>query len=466
GAFGLTAEWLMHDGAVIPAAVLLSHQEQAERLRTGCPEALPVGALVGDPCIDQLRASAPLRAAYRKAFGVRPDQKLVVASSTWGPQSLLGHSGADSLRRILAELPADEYRVVAAVHPNAWYAHGTWQVHRWLADLLDSGLILPAPETEAWKAALVAADHLVGDHGSVTLYGVALGIPAVLGSFADDTVAPGSPMEQLGKLIPRLSAWDAVGPQLERAAEAQRTDPALAELGAQVTSVPGESAARLRALFYRHLGLTEPDHPAATSVVPVPDLPEVRPTLVPAMLVATEDGPGVRVRRYPARLQRSQRKHLGPDTHLAADHAEPDNGFRRSADVLLVPADRLDPSAEPRWEQWGRGVPGCALIAVEQPDDGCLALLPDGRRFAAVWQQRPAWAEFGLAAAVVHQQLRDTAPSAAHTVTVAAGSGQPTGLLTVRPYSPSADEPFTNEPSDPADSRASTSAARGLPVSS
>ncbi|MER7753853.1 hypothetical protein [Kitasatospora sp. NPDC097643] len=450
GAFGLTAEWLMHEGAVVPAGVLLSHQEQLERLRSGCPEAVPVSAVVGDPCVDQLHASAPLRAAYRKAFGVRPDQKLVVASSTWGPHSLLGNAEANALRRVLAELPSDEFRVVAAVHPNAWYAHGEWQVHRWLADLIDCGLILPAPETESWKAALVAADYLVGDHGSVTLYGVSLGIPTLLGAFSDDTVAPGSPMEQLGKLVPRLSAWEGVLPQLLRAGGAQPADPELARLSGQVTSVPGESAARLRAVFYRHLGLDEPDGPAVTRVVPVPELSVVRPTVLPATLVVTENEPepepgrSLRVRRYPARLQRSGGVRPGPDAHLVADHAEPDGAVRRSADVLLVPADRLDDrlgdrlddaveTPLPGWADWARGAPGCTLVAVERADGGCLALLPDGGRLTAEWRQRPAWATFAVAASVVREQLYDGTPRTARTLRVAAGPGQPTGLLLLRP---------------------------------
>lgn len=154
----------------------------------------------------------------------------------------------------------------------------------------------------------------------------------------------------------------------------------------------------------------------------------------------------MRLRRYPAGLQRSRLGHLGAGTHLVADLAEPDSGVRRSADVLLVPAERAestfesttestfesatDPAARSTWRELGRGLAGCALIAVERPDGGCLALLPDGRRLTAVWQERPAWASFAVAASVVHEQLSgESAPGG--VVRVAAGAGQPAGLLLV-----------------------------------
>jgi hypothetical protein len=107
-------------------------------------------------CLDQLKAGLAFRPAYRRALGLLPGQRLFVVSSTWGQGSVLGSPQADVLRRALAELPADEFRVLAAVHPNAWYGHGAWQIHSWLAPLIDAGLMLPRPETEVWKAALRA----------------------------------------------------------------------------------------------------------------------------------------------------------------------------------------------------------------------------------------------------------------------------------------------------------------------
>ncbi|MFD0573367.1 hypothetical protein ACFQ0T_34225 [Kitasatospora gansuensis] len=96
GAFGLTAEWLVHEGRVVPAAIVLSHHEQLDRLAEGCPEAVPVAVVAGDPCADQLAAAVPFRSAYRRAFGLLPGQRLVLLSSTWAEGSLLGSPGTAS----------------------------------------------------------------------------------------------------------------------------------------------------------------------------------------------------------------------------------------------------------------------------------------------------------------------------------------------------------------------------------
>ncbi|MGK5630129.1 hypothetical protein [Streptomyces sp. URMC 123] len=483
GAFGLTAEWLTHDGRVVPSVILLSHDEQRERLRLGCPEAVPLSVVAGDPCIDQLRASAPFRAAYREALGVRPGQRLVVVSSTWGPSSILGGTDAPVLRRALAELPADEFRVVAAVHPNAWYGHGAWQWQNWLAPLLDCGLMLPAPDSETWKAALVAADALIGDHGSLTLYGVALGIPTLLGSFAAEVVADGSPMARLGRVLPRVAARRPLAPQLAEAAAAQADDPELRRVGGLVTSRPGESAALLRRLFYDRLRLAEP--PSAASVRPIPLPPRPVPARVapclPAAFVSvslTPAGPGAdspaergscarteagpppgteppahprttahlaaRVRRFPAALQPAGHGDERLATaHLVAEAADPDVRWSRSADVLLLPlgrapgADALGSGAE----GVARRHPGCSLVVREEAEGGCLALLPDGRRLRARWSRRPAWACFAIAGSVLHDLAHDRPESApgpgpegagrALLVHVEVGGDQEPGLLAV-----------------------------------
>ncbi|MEU5084897.1 MULTISPECIES: hypothetical protein [Streptomyces] len=440
GAFGLTSEWLVHEGRVVPAAIVLSHDEQLRRLADGCPEAVPRAVVAGDPCLDQLRAGLAFRAAYRRALGLLPGQRLVVVSSTWGRGSVLGTPGADVLRRALAELPADEFRVLAAVHPNAWYGHGAWQICHWLAPLTESGMLLPAPETETWKAALCAADFLIGDHGSLTMYGTALGIPCVLGAFDDSAVAPDSPMDRLGRLLPRLSRTVPLLPQLLHAARTQPDDPGLAALRQSVSSAPGESARRLRRLFYSRLKLPEPAHPAATRAIPVPSPGPAAPRLphLPATLVTAtaDDEPGdgvtVRVRRFPATAQRTQSRHLA-DAHLAADPDDPDPRWPRSADVLLVPAERGLLPDEVSGSSLARRFPGCALVAVEEAGHGCTALFGDGTRLRARWAERPAWASFAVAASAAYAWAGSgpvpLRPGVRARLTVRAGDHPEAGLV-------------------------------------
>ncbi|MFI0167583.1 hypothetical protein [Streptomyces sp. NPDC017095] len=444
GAFGLTDEWLVHEGRLLPAALALSHTEQLDRLAEGCPRALPIAQVVGDPVLDQLSAGRAFRAVYREALGLLPGQRLVVVSSTWGHGSVLGSPRTGILRRALAELPADEFRVLAAVHPNAWYGHGAWQLRTWLASLVDAGLVLPAPETEVWKAALCAADFLIGDHGSLTLYGVALGVPCLLGAFRDPVVAPGSPMRRLRGLVPGITGTRPLSAQLAHAADTQRDDGELAALRRSVTSEPGKSAALVRRLLYSRLSLPEPPYPAATRAVPVPSVPSPRAGRLPhlpATLVSTAVNQGGRdpeisLRRFPAALQQAPHDHLAA-AHLTADPDDPDRRWPRSAEVLLLPHTRYPYPDAVRWSDFAARFPGCALIAVEETGHGCTVLLGDDTRLRAHWADRPAWASFDAAASAVHAWTR-ASPAEIRTqdalrLGIHAGEGLPPALVDVVP---------------------------------
>lgn len=434
---------------MVPSAIVLSHKEQLERLALSCPQAVPVAVVAGDPCIDQLRASLPFRESYRRALGLKPGQKLVVVSSTWGDGSLLGSPQADVLRRTLAELPIEEFRTLAAIHPNAYYGHGAWQLQSWLAPLIDSGLLLPAPESDTWKAALCAADFLLGDHGSLTMYGVSLGIPSILGAFEESKVAARSPMERLGKLLPRASSAYPLQPQLA-AATNQRNDPDLQEVGQTVTSEPGRSIELLRRLFYSWLQLDEPEFPATVTAVPVPArssehraprIPHEEAVFVTASVTDGSRGRGdgeVTVRRYPAARQRGQGQHFA-SAHLAADRDDPDRRWPRAADVLLVPQERVSGPGDDPWCAYEASSTGCGLVAAETTEQGCLTVLRGGRKLRARWLRRPEWASFALAASAVYAwDTRARGPEdtralseRAERIVVRAGELHDSGLLEV-----------------------------------
>ncbi|MEV5984959.1 hypothetical protein AB0L85_08030 [Streptomyces sp. NPDC052051] len=383
--------------------------------------------------------SAPFREEYRRALGVRPNQKLLVVSSTWGRGSIISshESDTDALRRALAELPVDEYRVLAAIHPNSWYGHGAWQLQNWLAPLTEHGLLLPVPDTETWKSALLAADHVLGDHGSLTMYGVALGIPTVLGSFLDAKVAPRSPMARLGTLLPRLSPRRPLLPQLEAASVTQRHSNELHSLRATVTSRPGESATLLRRLFYEWLELPEPMNPARPRLVPVPSSVPIgcaSPVQRPVYVSAPSDEGRITVRRYPAPVQRRTVEGHLAGTHLVADLDDPDTRWPRSADVLLMPLGRHRESSA-NWDDIATRYPGCGLLAREEPEDGCLALLRGGVRLRAHWHgERPSWASAAIAASVVHDHAPPTADAPGPVrLQVTIGPDAETGLLDIAP---------------------------------
>ncbi|MFB9248329.1 hypothetical protein ACFFWE_08825 [Sphaerisporangium melleum] len=289
GVYGLDAQRLMHDGEVVPAAIALPHAAELGTLGRSCPEAVPVADVVGDPSFDRLMASLAHRDAYRRALAVRPDETLVVVSSTWGPRSLFARS-SELLSRLLAELPGREFRVVVLLHPNIWFAHGVWQVRTWLADGLRHGLGLVPPGAD-WRGVLAAADLVIGDHGSVTAYATAAGVPVLLAEFADSDVDPASPAGELAAVAPRLSAD---GPLREQFAVARdRASAGRYEgVAARITSEPGHFDRNMRRLMYRLLELPQPATITVTPPAAVPYLLGRRPWDVAAPGPAEERGPG------------------------------------------------------------------------------------------------------------------------------------------------------------------------------
>ncbi|TDD83594.1 hypothetical protein E1293_14335 [Actinomadura darangshiensis] len=264
---GLIRERLVVAGRVVPSSIVLAHDRHLAMLERECPEARPVGFTGGDPCLDRLLASLPYRNVYRRALGVRPGRRLVFVSSTWRGDSLLGRH-PDLLLRVAAALPCDRYQVVAALHPNVWSYHGRRQVLAWHADCLRLGVRLFPPE-EGWRAGLVASDVLVGDHGSVTCYGAAIGVPVLLGTFPEDRVAPGTHVAGLGAVAPRVD-WDRpLAPQLEEAAHAfsGRIHAAMRDA---ISSRPGEAARLIRGEMYRLLRLPDRERPPDVEPVPLP----------------------------------------------------------------------------------------------------------------------------------------------------------------------------------------------------
>ncbi|MFD0924084.1 hypothetical protein ACFQ16_30455 [Saccharopolyspora rosea] len=356
--FGLSDSWLLHDGAVVPSTHVLSHHEQLDRLRRHCPEAVDAALVAGDPCFDRMLASRPLRETYRRRLGARPDQRVVVVSSTWGPESLWGRDPG-LVHRLARELPLDEYRVVVALHPNIWYGHTPWQVRMWLAECTRAGVVVVPPE-EGWRAALVAADVTVGDHGSVTFYSAALGTPVLLASWPEHTVDPASPIAALLREAPRLADRDLTA-QLNTAI-ADGAD-RYADIAALTTSVPGESARLLRTAVYTHLDLDEPDGPAEPAAVPLPEVTTPAPTS--QLVDVRPDGELAVVTRRSAEALRTPER-LPPDAVLTTTTDEPARRLLELAEVLV----RFERDPDPLG--WIRAtlprLPGCLLGATQDPD--------------------------------------------------------------------------------------------------
>ncbi|GAA4410011.1 hypothetical protein ACFQV2_31410 [Actinokineospora soli] len=256
---GLDREVLVRSGRIIPTRIAL-HTDADLRLIAGrCPEARSRAFIAGDPCLDRMLASRPLRERYRAAMGASPGQDLVLLTSTWSPESAFGRH-PDLPARLVDEFPAA--RVGLVLHPNVWAVHGASAIRGWLSRALTRGLVVVPPE-RGWQGAVLAADVVVGDHGSTTAYALAVGARVALAAAPVDNLRRGSVSDQVRRMATTLDHGSPLAPQLARAAAV----PAFAGV---LSSRIGEAHARLREAVYQPLGLPEPDWAATPGCVPVP----------------------------------------------------------------------------------------------------------------------------------------------------------------------------------------------------
>ncbi|WP_459649519.1 hypothetical protein [Kitasatospora sp. Ki12] len=336
---GLSRNELTHRGRVFVDVLGLSHPEQLDRLRASCPEALDVARVVGDPCFDRMLRSLRSRDAYRAALGAVDGRRLVVVNSTWSEHSLFGRR-PDLPRRLVRRLPADEYTVAVVLHPNIWSRHDP-------EALLDSarrmGLRLIPPH-QGWQAALVAADCLIGDHGSVSVYGAALERPTVLVATGAAELDPHSPTYAFGQAAPVLDPDGDLAAQLELALRDQ--DPAtLRPLTDRSLGGRGRSAELLRPLLYSFL--EQLDEPEGEPLLPPYPKPVPRPGTTDGPTAydveGTTEGTEVSLRRYPF----DPGDHTPRGFHALTDE-HPGDALRYTAEVLA----RTEPHAERPAADW------------------------------------------------------------------------------------------------------------------
>ncbi|MEY9860718.1 hypothetical protein ABH935_006355, partial [Catenulispora sp. GAS73] len=359
--FGLSEPWVLHEGKPIAVAQVLSHAEQLDRFRKAAPAAASTAVIAGDPCFDRLLESAGDRELYRAALGLG-NRRLVIVNTTWGQHSLFGQQ-VGLVERLVADLPVDEYLVAAVIHPNVIHAHGPAEVERVLAHARRGGLLMVPPMD--WRAALLAADAVVGDHGSVTFYGAALGIPTILATYPADAVDPGSPIARFAEAAPRLVSNASLRDQIEKLIATY--EPArYAEMTGCVTSVPGRSLELLRALFYQHLALPEPAWPAVPEPVPLLYHCPQRATALWTRVV------NERVERYPMAVAHATTPRAGG--HIVVDSTRPVGRAAQMADVLV----REAPGASAQWARHAfEQLPGLTVAAVVE-EDTCRMWLRDG----------------------------------------------------------------------------------------
>ncbi|EGX59651.1 hypothetical protein SZN_11908 [Streptomyces zinciresistens K42] len=416
---GLVSDGLLKDRR---AWLAVSHPDQERQLACARPETAGRTVLVGDPCFDRLRASVRWRQRYRSALGVRAEQRLVMVTSTWGGESLIGRI-PDLPTRLLSQLPVDEARVALVMHPNVWSGHGAWQVRTMQRSAREAGLLLVDP-TDGWQQTLLAADVVIGDNGSVTLYAAALDRPVLLAAFGSEAV-PGTAGYALRSTAGWLDADAPLDPQL-RAAQEEHRPGRFSAIAEGAFAEPGAALPRLRRLVYELLDLAPPKESSrprgARAFAPAAAVEErLTSTLVETAVRTAPDGRvSVDVRRLPAPVAREGQEGDGRYWHLACDVDEPDTRLSEGASVLLhtAPHAASDDAAE-LLRRTLADFPGARLTAAAV-DDACLIRLRDRRTVTA----RPSDGsrpDPAIAAAAVYGLLRHGTELDAATVVVRLG---------------------------------------------
>lgn len=416
---------MVPEGLLKRARLAVSHPGQEAQLVATHPQAEGATVLTGDPCYDRLLASLPQRHAYLRALQVEPGQRLVVVSSTWGPTSLIARE-PELPARLLADLPLDEYRVAVVLHPNVWSAHGAWQIRTLQAAALEAGLVI-VPPTRGWQAALVSASAVVGDHGSVTLYGAALDRPTLLGAFGDEAVA-GTAGAELGLHAPRLDRSRPLRAQIEQLIEDHEPG-RWGWIAERAFAEQGQAMDRLRTVVYGLLGLAEPTEPPPVRSFP---LPQVQRTAVTSMSVsvrvaASASGWTLAVERRPASV--AQRLEEAPDEFrfLACDAEESDPRILLNASAVVQRAAADRASALLGTRRILDTCPGSLIAATAAgPAGPFLARLRDGRIVEVSGDPLPG--DPGVAAAAVYACLRAGIPLDGARLTVRVGATGAHGL--------------------------------------
>lgn len=311
----------------------------------------------GDPIYDSLTAHAQFCATYKEALQVH-DQKLITISSTWGPSSLISKHPLLA-KRLLQTLPANEYALALVLHPYVWAAHGEWQIKTWFRRELNAGLLI-IPHMQGWQATILASDCAVGDHGSVTHYAAALGIPTILAassvtsseretSIVENTMAHSKFFEDAGDVIHFVDGL-------------AKNENSISPTADEVFPYAGQAIKRIRSFAYELLGIPEPRHTNDLLDIapPKPISAKNYAYRTTARRISQEKGTNIEIKVYPVALPSDDISYDG--MIIAFVHATPNN-LNQEANILveMTPCDGYCP--ESLFERYHR----CSYVVTRLP---------------------------------------------------------------------------------------------------
>ncbi|MFD0556924.1 hypothetical protein ACFQ3B_07685 [Stackebrandtia endophytica] len=397
----LSPKQLMVGDELLPSTITLAGPDQLQRLADSCPAAVPAAEVVGDVCAERMELSLPHRARYRHHLGVAPEQRLIVLSSTWGPDSLLSRDPTLSTR-LLSRLPANEYQLAFVLNPNGWDKHSRPNVHGWQETAIRAGMRMIPPH-EGWRATVVASDLAIVDHGSVGFYAAHLGRPLLFGTFSDSEVPVNSPMARLAAAAPFIDPDTDLVSQIESAC--RNHDPGryrtITESALDPTGSAGE---RMRAVLYRLLDLD----PMSTAYPPRPlPLPDVdhSPATACHVYPVVSDGVPTMI-KFPITTTHAARGRPYRDRILVVDAAEPDEHQRHSASVITWTESGLSVREASHWiDEQLTSYPGTSVFAARLLDERIMVRSRGHGRFLIGSDSR---LDIAVVAAAARQILLET----------------------------------------------------------
>ncbi|MFD4643395.1 hypothetical protein ACFWN2_39230 [Lentzea sp. NPDC058436] len=351
---------------------VVTHEDQVRQLAEASPHTIGRTALGGCSDFDLLTNSRGERPDYREALGVSSDQRLVVVSSTWGPDSLFARR-PELIDRLLAELPFELYKIAVILHPGVWSIEGGDEVLRRLSRHIQSGGLMVVPTTEGWHGTLLAADLAIGDNGTVSLQAALMDIPLLLGTVSKRVVR-GTVMDELCGTARSIDFTGGLRRQVED--EIGKHDRSRAErLVRRMIARPGESGSLLRALCYTTAGHTAPDDelPVRTAPLPVP-----MPSAAHSFRFHFRIDSAVTGDLYPAHF-REKLKH--DEERLLVQIGERDHRRHANASVIVDPVPVLPCAVQARLATLADKHVGCRIVAATCGNGGFEFLVRDGRRF-------------------------------------------------------------------------------------
>jgi hypothetical protein len=263
--YGTGVDFGTHQGRTVASHLVQAHRDEVAALD---PQLRSIARTLGDPVVDQLDGHLGMRDSFRTDLGIGRDQRLIVVTSTAG-RHCLWRDWPELLHSLVTDLPQHRYQVIAILHAHLWYAFGE-DLRYALRPSLREGLRVVHPDDD-WPVPVIAADWVLGDHGSAFHYAARSPAALLTAAFHRPSVYPGTARSELGQLVPSLSPTDQIEARLDEVAHPD-VRKRYAHAGERLSSEPGAFAANLRSLVHDVLGVREPTVPACLPPLEVPRL--------------------------------------------------------------------------------------------------------------------------------------------------------------------------------------------------